>query len=125
MFVPIITPSRKTPDHGGLAQMISNAIRAYRSEHPGVSASDVRRAFRAAENDVLSERSKGAQPERARLLAVAIGVLALLAGVGVFLYHESGDGTPIFTDGPPWIMVTLVVAIGIGAAAAAAARVRG
>jgi hypothetical protein len=82
-FIPIVThvptqpPSQEARE---LNQLLSHAVREYRSRHPNLSPGEVRQALELTRREV-TRSSMGGQ-----LIAFKLGLLSFLLGVGAFLW---------------------------------------
>lgn len=97
VFVPHVIYHRSaqemSPRAVELARRIAEAVEAYRSAHPDLTATELQQAFLKASSEARPGAS-GESGARAALLSVAMG-LAVALGLGVFLLlREPGGGTP-------------------------------
>ena len=90
VFVPQPPPS---PEAVALGHRIAEAVRLLREEDPAIGAQDVRVGLRLAESELRSEFG-GIDPHR---IAVVVGALLLVLGVGVFVAMSGrlGDQAPV------------------------------
>lgn len=118
-FIPIVPAphsDRPTRQARELNQLLSHAVREYRSRHPDVRPDDIRQALELTRREVGSGGGRGA-------LAAVAGSLTALAGLGVFLWLESartGSGPEI-----PFSLVAVVIGlviVGLGVFALARSR---
>jgi hypothetical protein len=119
LFIPIVPAShldRPTRQARELNQLLSHAVREYRSRHPDVSPDDIRLALELTRREVGTGAGRGA-------IAAVLGTLTALAGLGAFLWLESaraGSGPDI-----PFSLVGVVIGlliVGLGVFAVARSR---
>lgn len=111
VFIPTVTPAqveRPSPKARELNQLLSHAVREYRSRNPDLSPEEVRQALELTRKEVSSSPGLNAIP-------LLLGFLTLTAGLGLFLWVESGR-TGSFPD-LPYALVGVVcglLIVGLG-----------
>jgi hypothetical protein len=97
-FIPIVThtsanhpPSQEARE---LQQLLSHAVREYRSRHPDLSPAEVRQALE------LTRREVSPPPMGGQLIAIKLGLLSFLLGAGGFVWlardRFASDGGPTY-----------------------------
>ena len=97
-FIPIVTniPTQPPPSQEAreLNQLLSHAVREYRSRHPGLSTAEIRQALE------LTRREVTPSPMGGQLIALKLGLVSFLLGAGVLLWlakdRFAADGAPTF-----------------------------
>jgi hypothetical protein len=118
-FIPIPSAphvDRPTRQARELNQLLSHAVREYRSRHPDLSPDEVRQALELTRREVGSGPGRGAIP-------VLVGSLTAAAGLGLFVWLQAartGSG-PDLPFGLVAVVTGLLI-VGLGVFALARSR---
>lgn len=103
--VPVFVPPQPSARARRLAGELEQTISGFRRKEPRTRDSEVRQALR------LAGRRATSSGDRAAVVAIAIAVALLLAGILVF-FQQSGIGERSENVGtPPWLMQAVVAGI--------------
>ncbi len=119
VFIPIVPApqtDRPTRQARELNQLLSHAVREYRSRHPDLSPDEIRQALELTRREVGSGAGRNAAP-------AVLGLLTATAGLGVFVWLQAArtDSGPDLPYGLVAVVAALLI-VGLGVFALARSR---